>query len=122
MLTSHPDLALPAESYFIVSMNRRASDTGTAKGFRLDLYMADLGQHPWFRQWDLPIASVADQLSSQRPILRLSDAIRGTFASYARAHGKDRYADKTPPYVLNIPAISNMFPELAIHSSRSRRT
>lgn len=122
MLTSHPDLAVPAESYFIVSMNMQRRRYEHPRGFLLDLYLADLDRHGWFRQWDLPLASVAEQLRSEDPVRHLSDAFRGTYAAYAKAQGKSRYGDKTPPYVLNIPAISEVFPESRfIHLIRDGR-
>ncbi len=45
------------------------------------------------------------------PPATYADAVRLLFRCYARLHGKERYADKTPPYVFEIPALAAMFPE-----------
>ena len=122
MLTSHPDLAVPAESYFIVSMSAQRKRYEHTRTFRRDLYVADLGDHRWFRQWDLPIENVVKELNRRPHASDISDAFRRTYAAYAQAEGKSRYGDKTPAYVLRIPYVSEMFPESRfVHLIRDAR-
>jgi hypothetical protein len=45
---------------------------------------------------------------------RIATFFDGIQADYARAHGKVRWADKTPLYALNLEFISRMFPDCQI--------
>jgi len=51
-----------------------------------------------------------------------ADAIRRVYSLYARHHGKKRFGDKTPSYVLHVSYLAHMFPEgLFIHVIRDGR-
>lgn len=52
--------------------------------------------------------------SQEEWLERIGDFFDGLQADYARAHGKQRWADKTPLYALNLDFISRMFPDCQI--------
>jgi sulfotransferase family protein len=52
--------------------------------------------------------------SQEEWLRRIGDFFDGLQADYARANGKQRWADKTPLYALNLDFISRMFPDCQI--------
>jgi hypothetical protein len=109
MFDSHPDMAIPFESHFIVSLARRQPVFETDAGFATGPFLDELCRQWGFRRWGL----ARDQLQEafRSPPSDYADAVRRSFALYADVHGKPRYADKTPMYVMNIPFLANLFPE-----------
>jgi hypothetical protein len=115
MLDSHPDLAIPPESYFIVSLARLEDE------FDLDRFREALLDHERFRLWELDDAEVFAALDQASPI-SYSDAIRALYRLYASDRGKPRYGDKTPRYSIDIPLLARLFPESRfIHIIRDGR-
>lgn len=121
MLDAHPDLAIPAESYFVVKLceqRERYERNGTVD---LELLLADLESHPPFAKWGLAADDVLRALKLAEPG-DLSEAIRVLFALQAKARGKTRYGDKTPAYVVHISLLASMFPEARfVHLIRDGR-
>jgi hypothetical protein len=118
---SHPNLAIPGESHFIVHLapNRRRYETET--GFDVEAFLADLLPHPRFRLWGLAEQEVRTALREDPPST-LADAIRAVFALYAVGQGKGRYGDKTPGYVSHLPRLAGLFPEARfVHILRDGR-
>jgi len=96
LLDAHPLLAVPPESHFAVLPRLR------------------LRRDPWFRLWDIDPPDLRG--------LGVADAVRAVFAAYAAAHGKPRYADKTPHYVSHLPLLADRFPEARfVHVVRDGR-
>lgn len=121
MLDAHPAVAVPGESHFIPRM--RAARRRYERGGGLDVprYCADLERDRYFSAWGLPASDVQGFLELAEAGT-IEDAIRGTFTCYARSQGKSRWGDKTPAYVLHMPAIATMFPEARfIHVIRDGR-
>jgi hypothetical protein len=120
MLDSHPQLAIPGESYFIVELapklrrrRWRRFDTG---GF-VDALLA----HERFQQWEIPEPMVRATIDAAAPD-DFSSAVRSVYELYARQHGKARAGDKTPNYVLQIPLLAELFPEARfVHIVRDGR-
>ena len=101
MLDAHPALAVPPESHFALAPSVRA----LRRALRRD---------PWFALWGI----TAPDLHG----LGCADAVRAVFAAYAAAHGKPRYADKTPHYVSHLPELAARFPETQfVHIVRDGR-
>ncbi|MGH2652578.1 MAG: sulfotransferase family protein [Actinomycetota bacterium] len=118
---SHPDLAIPGESHFIVHLapNGRRYESGAR--FDVEAFLADLLPHPRFRLWGLGDHQVRLALQ-ERPPRTLPDAIRTVFATYATAEGKARYGDKTPGYVSHLSRLASLFPEARfVHIVRDGR-
>ena len=96
LLDAHPLLAVPPESHFAVLPRLR------------------LRRDPWFRLWEIDPPDLRG--------LGVADAVRAVFAAYAAAHGKPRYADKTPHYVSHLPLLADRFPEARfVHVVRDGR-
>jgi hypothetical protein len=58
----------------------------------------------------LPIGDVRAALDAGAPST-LADALRVTYATYARSAGKSRYGDKTPIVVSHLDAVAALLPE-----------
>jgi hypothetical protein len=104
MLHSHPNLAVPPESYFVVPVLRIPQESFTAdrliERVRADRYFAD---------WALPADALVELRTDPR-VHTPADAVAGLYAAYARACGKTRYADKTPTHLLDVDLLAREFP------------
>lgn len=115
MLDSHPDLAIPPESYFVAEMAHLPGP------FSWEDYVRRVGGHDRFLRWGLPVEALHEQAGAGEP-KSLPDAVRCTFAAYAAARGKPRYGDKTPLYVQNVQLLAELFPEAVfVHVVRDGR-
>jgi hypothetical protein len=106
MLDSHPQLAIPGESYFVVELAPKY--TRRFRRFDAGSFTDDVLRHERFQQWSLPEAAVRDALEQAAP-RRFADAVRVLYEVYARREGKPRYGDKTPNYVLQLGLLGSLF-------------
>lgn len=114
-MNAHPEIAVPPESRFITEL-RGGEDTVDVEDF-----LERLAAHKRFAAWELPVESVREQLGG-RASVPYADAIAAAYAAYAQAHGKSRWGDKTPRYVVNIPELAELFPDSRfIHLIRDGR-
>lgn len=121
MFDSHPELAIPDESHFVVNLGRVRERYEAGGTFRVDRFVDDLIGHWAFRRWGLPEEEVREALRSSS-FRDLPDAIRRVYELYALHQGKPRYGDKTPSYVIHIPLLADLFPEARfIHLIRDGR-
>jgi hypothetical protein len=120
MFDSHPDMAIPNESGFIVRLARERRHYETSDGFDVDAFTRDFSTHVRFRPWDLTGDEVREALGNA--VADFSDAIRRLYHFYARREGKGRYGDKTPSYVMHLPLLAQLFPEARfVHIIRDGR-
>lgn len=103
MLDSHPDLAVPQESFFVPELA-----SIPASRFAPDDFLARLTAHDRFGRWELPVDSVA---MAVRATTNGPDAVRALYRTYAHHRGKLHYGDKTPQYVRHIDQLASLFPE-----------
>ena len=104
MLDSHPDLAVPPEAHSVVPLlghHERPLD--------LDDLFTSFATDKYFADWQLPMESVEFLRHDPRVTTR-ADAIAGLYFAYARAHGKARYADKTPSHIVELELLAQRFP------------
>jgi hypothetical protein len=121
MFDSHPDMAVPDESNFIPRFGRARERYEQPWGFASAVFLGDLFRQSWFRRSGMSQEAAWDAFDS-RPPADLPAAIREVFAVYAGQHGKRRYADKTPNYVLHLPLLAELFPEARfVHVIRDGR-
>ncbi len=121
LLDAHPELAVPFESYFPVWFARHRERYERPDGFATTTFVDDVLAHESFVRWGLDADTVRAEIIAATPAT-FPDAVRACFAAYARAHGKARYADKTPVFVLEIPLLAEMFPEAVfVHLVRDGR-
>lgn len=121
MLDSHPLLAIPGESTFIRYMWLNRRDYWNGRTFQAERLLRDILADPNFRRWGVAEASVLDVMRGyERP--DFADVIAAPFEAYARLQGKPRWGDKTPNYVLSIPALARLFPQARfVHVIRDGR-
>jgi hypothetical protein len=113
MLDSHPDLAVPGESYWLVGQGR------LQRKYQPDALLDALVRSPRVRLWGLDPDSLSRAV---REASNFADAVRSVYALYAVSQEKARYADKTPSYVLHIGFLSHLLPEARfIHIVRDGR-
>jgi hypothetical protein len=104
MLDSHPDLAVPPESYFVASL---LAGTGPLDW---DRFVAVLAADRYFPDWHLPVGEVRPALEPDPRIRTRADAVAGLYALYARRAGKPAYADKTPSHLHHVDLLAASFP------------
>lgn len=107
MLCSHPDLAIPDESFFVAELARAYSISQVA--FDLDRFLAELARRPAFRRWGLPEDGLMAALSPAPN--DYAGAVRSLYAYYARAQAKTRYGDRTNINMFALPTLASTFPE-----------
>ncbi|HJR44527.1 MAG TPA: sulfotransferase [Actinomycetota bacterium] len=114
-MNAHPEIAVPPESRFVTELHEGPEEV------RVDDFLARLAGHKRFEAWGLPIEAVRDELAGldRAPY---AEAIDATYRAYAKAQGKNRWGDKTPRYVENIPELAALFPDCRfIHLIRDGR-
>lgn len=123
MFDSHPRMAIPYESHFPVTMGLRRSLYESAGAVNTEMFLSDLFRHYGFKRWGIPEDNIRQAFSEiSGADLTLADALRLTYRTYARYHGKDRYGEKTPGFVVSIPLLAELFPESRfIHVLRDGR-
>lgn len=110
ILDSHPDLAIPAESDFIVQMALREERYYSLGQFDRSSFLEDLFRHPRFQRWDIS-ERVVRQAMNGGPIRDFASAIRAVYEAYATHKGKPHYGDKTPSYLYHMNLLGRLFPE-----------
>lgn len=114
-MNAHPLVAVPPESRFITELH----DLGDIVD--IETFIDRLSRHKRFETWELPIERVQERLAG-RTNVPYADAISATYEAYALMHGKQRWGDKTPRYVENIPELAALFPTARfIHLIRDGR-
>jgi hypothetical protein len=121
MLDSHPDMAVPDESHFVVQVARQRARYEPDGRLDLPRFTRDLLGHWAFRRWGLPDEEVLEAFRADPPA-DVPAAVRAVYLAYAAHHGKTRFADKTPSYVLNVGLLAATFPEARfVHMIRDGR-
>ncbi|MEA2434585.1 MAG: hypothetical protein QOG54_2042 [Actinomycetota bacterium] len=114
-LNAHPEIAVPPESRFITELHKGQGDVEVMS------FLAKLQGHPRFEAWELPIDVVVREFHGTQRV-PYATAIRSTYNAYAAHHGKSRWGDKTPRYILNIPELAKLFGDARfIHLIRDGR-
>ena len=106
----HPELATTHESHFVAPLAKHRRRYEKGAGFDVDRFLDDLFGDPNFRRLGIDRADLAADFSLHAPA-DYSGAVRVVFERFATDHGKPRYADKTPGYVVHIPLLASVFPE-----------
>ncbi|MGH2792383.1 MAG: sulfotransferase family protein [Actinomycetota bacterium] len=121
MLTSHPRMAIPPETHFIVPLADDKRIVGASGEVSVNALVGRLAKNPGFRRMELTADEVREALR-RAGTSDYAQAVRAIFALYARKASKDRYGDKSPGQVLHIERLAGMFPEASfIHVIRDGR-
>lgn len=121
MFDSHPDVAIPGESHFIIP-KYRSSRREIRRG-QLDIpkLISQIVNTRHFQRWNLSADSVYEGLAAG-DIFDFSAAIALLYEMYAAQHGKSRWGDKTPIYVKSLDLLADLFPSARfIHIIRDGR-
>lgn len=110
MLDSHPQLAIPPESRFVVDLVRQRKRYEEPGGFDVDAFSADLTSRLVFKLWQFSEAEVRAMLK-ERSVRGYADAIRALYELYAARLDKSLYGDKTPRNLLYMRELADLFPE-----------
>lgn len=109
MLDSHPQLAIPGESGFILPL-LRSRLTRLGPEALPGEFAAAVSRFERFGAWGIDEPTLRAYLYEKRPST-VEDALRLTYGLYASSVEKPAYGDKTPDHVLDITAIAEHFPE-----------
>ena len=121
MLDTHPEMAIPFESYFTGELATVRDRFEKAGGFDSEALMADLFNYDRFQRWDVPEERVRERLRADAPA-DYPAAMRSVYGLYAELQGKSRYGDKTPRYVEYVDILAEAFPEARfVHIIRDGR-
>lgn len=110
MFDTHPEMAIPYESHFTVTMALDRAKYESGSRFLVSRYLEDLAVNWGFRRWGLPFAEVERFVVDGAPTT-YAQATRLVYRAFAQHHGKTRYGEKTPSFVLHISLLADLFPE-----------
>lgn len=115
MFNAHSEIAIPPESRFITELYAGKNEVEVAP------LLDRLAAHKRFRLWDLPIESVHRRLDD-RTTMPYVEVMEAVYVAYARAQDKQRWGDKTPRYIKEMPLLAKLWPEARfIHIIRDGR-
>ena len=103
MLDSHPDVAVPPEAHSVAAMLRGS------RPLDLDRLLREFAADKYFADWQLGIERL-EALHHDPRVRTPADAVAGFYAAYAQAHGKTRYADKTPSNLVELDMLAERYP------------
>lgn len=105
MVDSHPHVAIPPETHFLVPL---AGDPRTASA-PLGETLSRIFRHFGFARLDLSEELVRRTVAALAPSTP-GELLSIVFALYAVAQGKQRWGEKTPIQVFYMPMLSEVFP------------
>lgn len=121
MLDSHPELAIPGESHFLPSLAARFKAAGPDAAADPRAVAAAVMRTDHWKRWDAS-AELVQRRVGQVGAPTFAGAVEAVFMAYAEGHGKSRWGDKTPIYVLSIPLLAGIFPRARfVHVIRDGR-
>lgn len=121
MLDSHPLVAVPHESYFVVPTLRKRASYEQGEALDRARLLADLARDETFTRWGLADEAV-DAIRRDAELRTVPAVLRALYGAYAERAGKPRYADKTPRNVLYLDLLAGTFPEARfVHLVRDGR-
>jgi hypothetical protein len=121
MLDSHPLVAVPHESYFVVPALKRRADYEADGALDRGALVAELERDDSFTRWNLDPVRVR-AVRDDEGLRTVPAVLAALYQAYADQAGKARYADKTPRNVLHVELIAGAFPEARfVHLVRDGR-
>jgi hypothetical protein len=116
----HPRLAVANEPQFMGSVARQRTQL-EAGGFDAEAFLDIVTGNSNYLRLELDQATVTDAIRDADPTT-VADAVRIVFGVFATGEGKLLYGDKTPGYIVQLPALASMFPEARfVHLIRDGR-
>lgn len=121
MLDSHPDLAIPPETGFLIVADRftKNGDELREEFFRIVTNFPK--DAPGWDDFEIPLKAFRREIKKIKPFT-VADGYRAFFQLYAKRFNKPRWGDKTPTYCMHIETIGAVLPEAHfIHIIRDGR-
>jgi hypothetical protein len=115
MLHAHPRIAIPPENRFLLPVydqRRSFGDLTIAENRRKLASFICEGTGTAFRDLGLDPQTTIDEIVAGPPTI--GSAVGIVLRAYARRHGKPRWGDKRPAYLLNLDVVTTMFPDAQI--------
>jgi hypothetical protein len=114
LLDRNSTLAIPYESFFVPQLAHRHG-----RRPQLGRFLDDLGRLQTLDGWGITPDDVRPRL---REGMTTGEAIAAIFETYAERQGKERWGDKTPLYMQQLPLLERLFPDaIWIHLIRDGR-
>lgn len=115
LLDNHPDLAMPAETDFVIPLWKLRAGFGD---LNVRKNRRRVGEWIFKQQGNGGTRIRAGSLTRKQAIKRVADSpptlgsiVATCFGIYAEAHGKQRWGDKRPAYAGWIPMLFELFPD-----------
>jgi hypothetical protein len=119
MLDSHPELAVPPETAFVVQFIRAAGRLRFGPETATKAIVED--RHRRWGDFGLEPAQLLERFRGLEPF-NAADALRCFYELYCERLGKRRWGDKTPGYLIHMRLIQDALPEARfIHMIRDGR-
>ncbi len=115
MLDAHPQLAIPPETHFLpdlraLQLRPDLKGKENADARREEFLRIVTGSLYW-KDFHLDAAALRAAVTDPKRTFNLAAGTRRFYELYARAHGKARWGDKTPPYVWRLKEVAALLPE-----------
>lgn len=110
ILTSHPRIYIPPESYFFHRFFSSDPQRPVPPEKAVEVMASICTYEPFFADWKGERPN-PELFVSMLPDTRPAAIICALYTLYARQYGAERWGDKTPIYVEQIDKISALFPE-----------
>jgi hypothetical protein len=109
MLDSHPDLAIPPETGFLVPCATLTEGSVSREDF-LQIITGYPAEAPGWHDFQISHDTFQTTLRAIEPFT-VADGIRVFYQLYASRFGKSRWGDKTPLYCMHVRSIEALLPE-----------
>ena len=122
MLNRHPRIAIPGETWYFPDIDemRNALAAASEQDWRAAV-ATRIERSSTFRELGVSREQIDDELS-QMSLDQWGSVLAVANLAFARAEGKDRWGDKTPGYVRQLPMLKREFPTaFVIHMIRDAR-
>ena len=126
MLDAHPYLSIPPETHFLPDL-RALAQRPELKGkensdARREEFLRVVTTSPFWTDFALGNEALRAAVTQPKKTFSVADGARTVYELYARARGKARWGDKTPPYVWRMKEVRALLPEAYfIHLIRDGR-
>jgi len=121
LINEFTSIAIPAESHFIPKFARKLNRYGDLeRRENLVKLLQDIKRFSYVKDWrmDFNLERIVERVDEYN----YSGVIRAIYSEFAYQNGKQRWGDKTPPYLLHMSELLAMFPDAQfIHIIRDGR-
>lgn len=109
MLTSHPLVAVPPESYFTTKALRRSARYEARGAFDRVGLVNDIRRSSNWESWDVDDAAL-DAVGDDSSLADVPAVLRAVYELYAQREGKVFAVDKTPQHTEHVAVLNAAFP------------